>query len=113
MTFDSNDGVTTGTTFIQVVPPPAGTTGHTERVVRGITIFNPNTGSVTVYIRKYYIVGTTERRMWEVAIASKATWTFGDKGQVICLTSTDSEISIATSVAPTVQLDWTSSFGDQ
>lgn len=113
MTFGDNDGVTTGTTTIQIVPPPAGTTGHTERVCRGITVYNPNAGAVTATIAKHYIVGATTRILFVVSIAAGATWTFGDKGQVICLTNTDCEINLKLGAAPTTQCDWTSSFGDQ
>lgn len=108
----SADGTLNGTTPVTLVAAPAGTTGHTARIVRSIIIHNADTAAVTVTIR--YVSATGTRKQYTRTLAVAGDFTFGAKGEVIVLDATTKSITAVMSGAPaTTQPDFSTSWLDQ
>jgi len=70
ITEGATDGALNGSTDVTVVPAPS---GANRRVIKGITIFNGDTASVTVLIK--YDNNATQRTLVKVTLAVGDTWT--------------------------------------
>lgn len=64
------DGVLNGTSDVTIISGPA---SGTRRVIKNLTIYNRDSGSVQLIIK--YDNGTSQRRVYAVTLAAGDTWT--------------------------------------
>ena len=100
ITEGATDGALNGSTDVTVVPAPS---GANRRVIKGITIFNGDTASVTVLIK--YDNNATQRTLVKVTLAVGDTWTtdgvFDANGN---LKQTMGTVNLATQVTGTLPI---------
>ena len=100
ITEGATDGALNGSTDVTVVPAPS---GANRRVIKGITIFNGDTASVTVLIK--YDNNAIQRTLVKVTLAVGDTWTtdgvFDANGN---LKQTMGTVNLATQVTGTLPI---------
>lgn len=106
--FGANDGQSNGTTAVTLVAAP--TTG--QRVVRDICIHNRDTVSHTVTI--IYLSGVNQRYRIREPLVAGASFTFGEKGEVIVLDATTKSLQFKLDAAhTTMPCDFSCGWADE
>ena len=108
LTAGGNEGTTNGTTDVTVVSAPS--TG--QRIVRTITVYNVDSGSATVTLKK--VVGASEYIIVKIELISGKSLIFGEPGECIVLDATNETVKIVLAAAVgQTELDFTAAYATQ
>ena len=100
----ANDGALNGTTEVTLVAAPS---SGVRRVVRGLSVYNRDTASVTLTVR---YKSSSTRVLWSGALASGETWELD--GVVVLDATTKSLAAVLAGAAASANPEFVSSYAD-